>query len=61
MINLENYDSLRHIIEEERPLESVRVSICYESESEATCGNSVDAEEGKNRIGIRLSIPDIIQ
>lgn len=44
MLPLEYSDKLHHIIEEEKPLEQVRVSICYENE--AACGNTIDADEG---------------
>ncbi|OXA59469.1 Hemicentin-2 [Folsomia candida] len=43
MIPLEFVNTHEHIIEEEKPLEQVRVSICFESE--AACGNSINADE----------------
>jgi len=48
MLSLDNLDKHYHVIDDERQLDQVRVSICYESESEATCGNYVDATEGKD-------------
>lgn len=41
---LEFVNTHEHVIEEEKPLESVRVSICFESET--ACGNSINADEG---------------
>lgn len=44
MLPLEFVNTHEHVIDEEKPLEQVRVSICFESET--ACGNSINADEG---------------
>jgi hypothetical protein len=44
MLPLEFVNTHEHIIEEEKPLDFVRVSICFESET--ACGNAINADEG---------------
>lgn len=44
MLPLEFVNTHEHIIEEEKPLDQVRVAICFESET--ACGNSINADEG---------------